>query len=180
MRGAITHPLLLGRALPILLILCGAAGQTIVVLALLIPPHLIPLVNSTSLVSSVGRGGTPLGIYARRRRRMISQGVCIRPHLAADFFMRYFVSLIFLKCSVNILFWANFRPEPPSLTPLISLSSLLLSCLSILFLFFFARLLSSLPPLYGYYTLSEEDDVRLSATAEGGPLVPPVPFVPLL
>ena len=39
-----------------------------------------------------------------------------------------------------------FRPEPPPLMPLLSLSSLLFSCLYLLFLYFFARLISSLPP----------------------------------
>ena len=71
MRGAITHPLIIGRALPLLIILCGAAGLIIVIVPLLIPPPLLLLSNGPSVVSSVGRGGTPLGIDVQRQKLMI-------------------------------------------------------------------------------------------------------------
>ena len=63
---------------------------------------------------------------------------------------------------------------------LLSLSSVLFSRISLLFLSFFARLLSYLPPEYGSDTLSEEDAVTVAAEAAGGSSVPTVPVVPLL
>ena len=180
MRGTITYPLILGRDIPLLRIICGAAGGTIVVIPLLIPFPLLPLDNGTSVVSSIGWGGTPLGINVRQQWSMSIQGVCIRPHLAASFFVISFASLIFLECPADSLFWANFSPEPPPPKPLLSLSYILFSLLSLLFLYFFARFLSSSPPEYRSDTSSEDDAVTVAEKAEGGPSVLPVPVVPLL
>ena len=71
-------PLLLGCALPLLLlIIFSSVDQTIVVLPLLITPPLLLLVNGASVISSVGWVGPPIGIDAQRGRRI--QEVHIRP-----------------------------------------------------------------------------------------------------
>ena len=76
MRGAINPPptpLLIGRLIPLLiLLLCGADSRTVIIVPLLLPPSLLSLGDGTSVVSSVGWGVPPIGIDAQKRwRRMI-------------------------------------------------------------------------------------------------------------
>ena len=96
--------------------LCGD-GRTIVVVSLLIPPSLLPPGNGASVVSYSRQGGSPLGIDDQRMWRRRSRGVHIRPHPAADFFVRYSASLIFLDCPSDNLFWAKIKPKRLHLTP---------------------------------------------------------------
>ena len=169
-RGRATHlagegdeppPLLLGCVLPLLLLICGAAAQIVVVAPLLIPPPLLPLGDGTSILSSDRRGGPHIGIDAQRWQRKRIQGLLIRPHpqdgghVGGRIFHETLRVPIFLKCTVDTFFRANFRPKPPPPMPLLSLSSLLFSRLSLLFIYFFVRLFSSTPTESGFDPASE-------------------------
>ena len=96
--------------------------------------------------------------------------------LVTSFFMRYFASLNFLKFSVDTLFWGKFRPKLPSPTSLLSLYFLLFHIISLLLLYFFVHILSSLPTKSGSDPVSEEDNVVVEAVV--GFLVPPVLTLP--
>ena len=117
LRGAIPPSLLLRHLIPVILIFCSTAFRTIVVVPILIPPPLLLLRDSASVVSYSGQGGPPLGIDAQRWCRRRSRGVCICPHpedgghVSGRLFCEILRISHILRVSCRYLFLGKFRAQ---------------------------------------------------------------------